>query len=32
MGFNESGSKYLRPIQGAVDGRLDVYAGFSGKI
>lgn len=24
--FNQSGSKYLRPIQCSIDGKLDVYA------
>lgn len=24
--FNQSGSKYLRPIRGSIDGKLDVYA------
>lgn len=26
MAFNESGSKYLRKIQGAIKGSIDVYA------
>lgn len=29
MSFNDSGKKYLRPIQGAIDGRVDVYAVLS---
>lgn len=24
--FNKSGSKYLKPVRGAVDGHVDVYA------
>ena len=26
IGFNKSGSKYLRKIKGAVDGNIDVYS------